>query len=229
MFSRLKTAFAAGALTFAAAAPASAAVIFSDSFESPSVNTWQVFQTGVGDTGAWNTVIGAGIEIQNESIGITDAYDGEQYVELDSDNCCGGTGLQPNSAMGANVNFVEGQQYLLSFAYKPRTNVPGDNIIGFYTLNLNGTTFTQPELHLVLDETTATLSDWTVYTILYTAKAGVNALGFAAGNDAGNTFGGFLDYVRVEEVPIPAALPLFGAGLASFAAFRRRKRKAVAA
>lgn len=227
MFSRIKVALIAGAASLAAAAPASAGVIFYDSFESPDVASWAVFQTGVGDNpSTWDRVDGAGIEIQDESIGITDAYDGEQYVELDSDTSRGGIPDGTNSAMAVNVPMVAGQQYEISFAYKPRTNNgSNDNGIKLWALTYDGVNFSNEVQLLAVSERTSTLSDWFVYSVIYTAQTGIDAIGFSAfGRE--NSLGGFLDAVQVSEVPLPAALPLFGFGVAGIAALRRRKRQA---
>ena len=76
-----------------------------------------------------------------------------------------------------------------------------------------------------VNETTSSLSDWMVYSVIYSAQSGFNAIAFEAfGRD--NSLGGFIDAVKVAEVPLPAALPLFGFGLAGLAAIRRRKRQA---
>ena len=227
MFSRLKVALIAGGASLVVAAPASAGVIFYDSFESPNVASWSVFQAGVGDNpDTWSRVDGAGIEIQDESIGITDAYDGEQYVELDSDTSRGGVADGTNSAMAVNVPFVAGQQYEISFAYKPRTNNDGDdNGIKLWALTYDGVNFSNEVMLTSVSERTSTLSDWAIYSILYTAQANIDAIGFNAfGRE--NSLGGFIDAVQVSEVPLPAALPLFGFGLAGIAALRRKRKTA---
>ncbi|MEQ8935763.1 MAG: hypothetical protein RIE56_08220 [Amphiplicatus sp.] len=217
--------FAAAAVSVAAfGAPAHAGTIFQDSFESPDVSTWQVFQTGVGDSSVWSAAIGAGIEIQDESIGITSAYDGAQYVELDSDNSNGGVAGDTNSGMIALIPFVAGNTYEISFAYKPRTGMAGDNIIQLFALGFDGVSVIADTFLSEANETTSTLSDWLLISVLYTAQAGYNAIGFlAAGND--NSLGGFIDLVTVNEVPIPASLPLFFAALAGFS-FASRKQRA---
>lgn len=225
MFTKVRVALIAGAASLAAAAPASAGVIFYDSFEEPNTKSWAVYQSGVGDNGDWTSVDGSGIEIQNESLGITDAYDGEQYVELDSDNSRGGVAGPTNSTMAANVDFVAGQTYEISFAYKPRTNRENDNGIRLFAFDLDGLNVMNDEVLFEVSETKSSLSDWVVYSVIYKAQEGFNAIAFQAfGRD--NTLGGFIDAVKVAEVPLPAALPLFGFGLAGLAAVRRRKRKA---
>lgn len=218
-----KTVFASFALSMAASMPASAGVIFFDGFESPAEDNWGVYQVA-GDNGDWVAVDGAGIEIQDESLNITDAFEGEQYVELDSDNSRGGLPGDTNSAMAAFVDFVVGQTYEISFAYKPRTNTRDDNIIELYAVNFDGVDVIAQLLLATANETTSTLSDWTVITVLYTVEQGFNGIAFAAGG-LDNSLGGFIDAVSVSEVPIPAALPLFAFGLAGVGAMMRKKRK----
>ena len=225
MIKKLRVAAIGGALSLAAAAPASAGVIFFDSFEKQDTGSWAVYQSGVGDNGAWTSVGGSGIEIQDQSLGISDAFDGEQYIELDSDNRRGGVAGDTNSTMAANIDFVAGRTYEISFAYKPRTNRADDNGIRLMAAVFDGLNVSGEDVLLEANETTSTLSDWIVYSVIYTAESGVNALAFEAfGRD--NSLGGFIDAVKVAEVPLPAALPLFGFGLAGLAAIRRRKRQA---
>ena len=225
MFSKVRVAALSGVLSLALVAPASAGVIFFDSFEQPDTANWAVFQSGVGDNGDWTSVSGSGIEIQDESIGITDAYDGTQYVELDSDNSRGGVAGPTNSAMAANIDFVAGRTYEISFAYKPRTNRADDNGIRLFAVAFDGANVTDDDALFEVSETTSSLSDWMVYSVIYTAQSGFNAIAFEAfGRD--NSLGGFIDAVTVSEVPLPAALPLFGFGLAGLAVVRRRKRQA---
>ncbi|MBI1391295.1 MAG: VPLPA-CTERM sorting domain-containing protein [Alphaproteobacteria bacterium] len=213
---------AAATLLMFDAPPATAGVVFFDSFESPNVSSWYVYQTGVGDGADWSAVSGSGIEIQDQSLGITNAYHGSQYVELDSDTSRGGVSAPTNSAMAANIGLEAGKTYELSFAYKPRTNTPNDNKIEALAGELHGLGFAPGAVLATANETTSSLSDWLVVTTIFTAQAGQNAIAFRAAGIQ-NTLGGFIDAVQVSEVPLPAALPLFGLGLAGFASVRRRR------
>ena len=206
---------------------ASASVIFSDSFESPQVNSWQVFQSGVGDNGDWTAVAGAGIEIQNDSIVGFDAFDGEQFVELDSDRSRGGVAGPTNSSMATNVAFKTGQEYEVSFAYRPRTRTANDNVIELFAVDFDGNSINSGTLLTSVSETTLTLSDWTVITATFVATSTMNGLQFAA-SGISNSLGGYIDAVTVSEVPLPAGLPLFLAGLAGLT-FARGGRKQEAA
>ena len=224
MFAQIKALCAVCGLTLLASTPAAAGTIFFDGFETPGENDWAVYQIA-GDNSDWVTTGGAGIEIQDQSLGITSAYEGEQYVELDSDNARGGNPGDTNSVMAAFVNFVVGQTYEISFAYRPRTNTANDNIIELYAVNFDGTDILSGALLASVNETTSSLSGWTIISVLYTAQTGVNGIAFAAAG-IDNTLGGFIDAVRVSDVPLPAALPLFLAGLAGFGVASRRTRRA---
>lgn len=227
--SKVKAFLAAGAAALALTTSAQAAkVIFQDSFESPEITNpraWQVFQAGVGDNGSWAAIDGAGIEIQENG----SAFDGDQYIELDSDPFNGGiSGVTTNSAMATNIDFAAGKKYQISFAFRPRTaQLWESDGIALSALTYDAATNTTSnnlELFRVGRNTTTNVSDWVVYDIFYTATQDVNAIRFQAFGIA-ETFGGFIDSVSVSEVPIPAALPLFGAGLASIAWAKRRKKK----
>ncbi|GJL92956.1 VPLPA-CTERM sorting domain-containing protein [Hyphococcus sp.] len=224
MFSKIKPFVLISGFVIAVASPASAAQIFFDSFESPDVSDWAVFQTA-GDNGDWVADYGAGIEIQDQSLGITSAYHGQQYVELDSDNSRGGVAGGTNTGMVAVVPFIAGQTYTISFAYKPRTDTANDNIIDLFALSFDGSNVTADTFLLTANETISTLNDWMVYTVSYVAVAGYNAIGLRA-SGLENSLGGFIDAVSVSDVPIPAALPLFLAGLGGLAAARRKRKTA---
>lgn len=232
--SKTKAFLAAGTASIAITASAQAAtIIFEDSFERPEISNprgWQIFQTGVGDNSSWTAIDGAGIEIQSSlEPSHSIAYDGLQYVELDSDSVNGGVpGVTTNSAMVTNIDFVAGQQYQISFAFKPRsTQFWESDGIALSALTYDATTgavSNDLELFRVGRNTTTNVSDWVVYDIFYTATQDVNAIAFQAFGIA-ETLGGFIDSVKVAEVPIPAALPLFGAGIAGFAFATGRKKK----
>lgn len=204
---------------------AMANTVFFDSFEAPEVNGWWVYQDGVGDTGGWTAISGTGIEIQdNGAVGGVTAYHGEQYVELDSDYSRGGDGTadMTNSAMATLFDFVVGQEYQISFAYRPRTNTTGDNGIELFTGMLNGSTFTDKFLLLQVSETTSSLPGWTVFSTRFTATESMNAFGFGAFGKS-NSLGGFIDAVEVSAVPIPGAALLFLSGIVGLGASRRRR------
>ena len=158
---------------------------------------------------------------------VVPAFEGRQYVELDSDfQVTPNPGQGSNSAMAAFMSLVQGQTYELSFAYRPRTNRGGDNGIrvelGALTdLGQGSRSFSVSKLVGAADATTGMQNFWQVLTFTFKAGAGDNALMFTAFG-LENELGGFLDAIEVSEasaVPAPAAGLLMLAGLA---AFRRR-------
>ena len=168
------------------------------SFESPELQSgkWQVFET---IDGTWETLDDtAGIEIQNNTI--TQAQDGDQYVELDSHN-----GPDTNSRMGQQVYLDEGT-YNLSFWYKPRTQGIGDNIIG---AGIYGPVPGIAEIAYGSWDGSAPL-DWDLKNLVFEiATAGDYSVQFEAlGTD--NTLGGFIDNVSLTKVDAPLNAGVFG-------------------
>jgi len=186
---------------------ASTNLIVNGSFEDPNIRagSWDVFDAVTG----WST-LGAGVEVRDNKVGT--AYDGDQFVELDSHNQAkSGT----NSSIVQNVaNTIAGQSYLLSFAYSPRINKPSttNGISVFW----NGA---------LLDSVTGTGSSSNIWNIFeyIVLGTGDDTLKFTAiGTD--DTLGGNLDAVSVSAVPIPAAAFLFGPAFLGLMGFRRKLR-----
>lgn len=99
-------------LAFNASEPREA--LINGSFEQPRLahGNWAVFEELPG----WVTSFGPGIEIQNNDDLDRPAFDGRQYVELDS---------HAASGMRQDVTTARGAVYALQFAYAPR---PGTSI-----------------------------------------------------------------------------------------------------
>ncbi|GGY53831.1 hypothetical protein [Parvularcula lutaonensis] len=218
---------AAVATAIASLGVADAATIFTETFEGTQIGRrWNVYDV----FGQFVTVDGAGIEIQRSGV-VVPAYEGHQYVELDSDfqvNPNPGEGA--NSAMAALMNLQAGQQYTVTFAYQPRTNRQNDNgidvSVGTLTDGGQGNrSFDARSLLGTVDGVRSQYGGWQVISMVFTAALGDNALMFAAGGRE-NELGGFLDDIKVSETPVPAGAVLFGTGLAAF--FARRGRKGVA-
>ena len=83
---------------------------FDDQVQNPG--SWGVYQSLPG----WTTASGSGIEVRNAVAG--SAYDGGNYVELDS---------YSNSSMSQAVTTTAGALYTLSFAYSAREGVAYDS------------------------------------------------------------------------------------------------------
>jgi len=200
---------------------AQANLITNGSFETPdldSVNnnggsSWEVFSTING----WTTEAGTGIEIQKSGT-VVNAYEGDQYVELDSHNfgLTGDSGS--NSFMVQALNqLTVGETYALSFWYQPRTNRTDDNGINVY--------WGDSTLDLVMfaDGQRNTSGGWQNFTTMLVATGEQMNLGFEAFGKQ-NTLGGFLDAVSLVEVPEPSTFGLLALGLIGLTAARRAKQ-----
>ena len=199
---------------------AQAAVIFQDSFETPSnTRNWQVYQ----NFGSWSTTSGRGIEIQRSGVVVT-AHDGDQYVELDSDRRRGGSSTGPNnSSMTTLLNLAAGN-YTLEYYYRPRTNRVGDNIINVF---LDGASESlMSNLLISSDAIRSQVNQWIVQTVTFNVDGLDNNYGLTfAADGRSNTLGGFIDSVTLtrNDVPAPAVLGLMLLGLAGMGIARRRK------
>lgn len=173
-------------------------------------NSWDVW----GSLPGWETTDGAGIEVQTRhTVGGVTPFDGDYYVELDSDPT--DRDGQTNSTMEQRLELASGL-YRLSYAYQPRTNSAGDNIL---SVAVDGVELAN------LDRRSGDSQGWVMYYADFLVdEAGPTAISFAAkGND--NTLGAFVDGVELSQVPVPAALPLMGSGLAALAYSARRRRR----
>lgn len=227
MFKTALTALAA----VAALGSAHSATIFTESFEGDIGRSWYVYDS----FNQFMTVEGSGIEIQRSGT-VVNAYDGNQYVELDSHKGNGGdrNAATTNSAMAAFVGLQALKDHTLSFAYRPRTNNTLDNgiMVAIGNLAVDSQTgariFTQSQQLLSVDGLRNQQNAWEIITASFVAGVGDNAILFAAFGDD-NTLGGFIDFVNVDvdlsnvaETPLPGGAILLGSAIAFAARVRRR-------
>lgn len=209
---------------------ARAAVIFSDSFENPT-NTmnWQVYWPTYGQ---WSSQTGTGVEIQTSGV-VIDAFDGDQYVELDSDDQRGGgdASLGKNSSMTRELDLLAGR-YQLEWYYQPRTSRSNDNVIRVYLDGASDALFT----HQLGFENgiRGSGTDWEriVYDFSVDGLDNRYALTFRADGTA-NEYGGFIDMVTLRRVepgtgqdtgvpgPCVLSLVLIGASALAVGSVRR--------
>ena len=189
---------------------------------------WRVFNQLPG----WFTSIGPGIEIQRNTI--VRAQSGNQYVELDSHY-----GRNTNSTMSQLISTEPGQQYLLSFWYRPRTNRGhndnGINVLwdpwALTTASHHSAAFRPSQQVLSIDNyKRRQYNFWIPFSLSLTATSNTMVLSFQAdGRD--NSLGGFIDNVSLTaqqpttstQVPAPATMALLGLALAWLG---RRKKTA---
>lgn len=121
---------------------------------------------------------GAQFEVQTTRLGLIDAQDGSQYIELDS---------TANYAIYQNVSTTAGQSYEVSFYYSPRikdnseTNKAEVQWNGETILELNGDT-----------------RGWQSFTLTVTADSDTSELRFI-GTGTDDTLGALLDNVSVTK------------------------------
>lgn len=199
-----------GTLAFAGVAQASGVnIVVNGSFENPVIGNGEYIFTD--DLWGWKIIGDRNVEVRNNVVGT--AYDGDNYVELDSD--IGNVGIFQT------LTTVIGQAYQLTFAYSPRMNqLPDTNPIAV-TWNdhaLPGSPYTG-------DGTGATDNNWVIYSFIIPSDWVTSTESILQFTAVGNsdTLGGGLDAVSVSAVPLPGAALLFGSALLGVGALRKRK------
>ncbi|HNS21101.1 MAG TPA: DUF642 domain-containing protein [Sedimentisphaerales bacterium] len=190
------------------AAFAHANLITNGSFEAPdqATGTWSVY----GSIPGWTTTFGPGIEIQDHVTGL--AYDGDQFVELDSHS---------NSGMQQSISVIAGESYDLSFAYSPRPSV--DAASNGIRVWFDGALLDTIAYSGIGQSGTS----WTVLNYTVTAASEIATLVFEAVGIS-NSYGGYIDDVCLElsanpAVPAPGAIVLGAMGTSLVGWLRRRR------
>ncbi|BCW99738.1 MAG: hypothetical protein KatS3mg024_2565 [Armatimonadota bacterium] len=186
-------------------------LIVNGSFENPQLNPNQVML--LSSIPGWS-IEPAGssalIEVQRVNAAGTPAADGEQYVELDSNQ---------SSRIFQIVTTDVGQGYELSWWFSPRPGtLERDNYLGVYVDDVLVAT-SGPQAGLGGYQ-----NSWTRFSYVFTATQTSTKISFA---DLGpsDSVGTYLDDVRLVAIPEPAFLQmgaLVAMGLAGGLRLRRR-------
>jgi len=195
----------AAAALLVAGLPAHADLITNGGFEDPALadGTWDLFDAVDG----WYVIGDSSIEIQNNVAGTP--YEGEQFVELDSDR---------QSTIGQDVATEAGAEYVLSFAFaaRPNTNIAEDN---FMRVEWDGS-------EIFAQAAPDFTPNWTVFSFHVTASSDTTTVTFGdLSSNSRETYGVYLDAVSlVSKVPEPGTLGLLGLGLFGLGMSRRLRR-----
>ena len=166
--------------------------------------SWDMWKT----VDKWKNASGPGVEVQTDrTLSTIDAQDGDYYIELDS---------TANSAISQKVQLSQGS-YLLSFWYSPRTALALTNTI---TYNLGRVVSGQ----ITNGVNGARVGVWVEVKALFSIKSKGNYdLTFAAAG-LSDGYGGLIDNVSIETVPLPATGFGLFAALGGLGLMRRRSK-----
>ena len=204
------------ALSVLSAAHAQPNLVVNGSFEDPALNSSAaVFPSIPG----WTLSYGPAIEIQRQNYGWSAAH-GSQWVELDADTIPP-TGTNGSIGIYQNIPTTPGAVYQLSFAFSPRPgnrpdNEPYDGVRVLWGGNHVAT--------ITADGRRLSRPNWVYYTYTLVASGTLTRLEFQDAGLYNNTYGAYIDDVRLQLVPEPASLIALATGVVGLVARRRRAR-----
>ena len=166
--------------------------------------SWDMWKT----VDKWKNASGPGVEVQTDrTLSTIDAQDGDYYIELDS---------TANSSISQKVQLSQGS-YLLSFWYSPRTALALTNTISY---NLGRVVSGQ----ITNGVNGARVGVWVEVKALFSIKSKGNYdLTFAAAG-LSDGYGGLIDNISIETVPLPATGFGLFAALGGLGLIRRRRK-----
>lgn len=191
--------------------PAAAAnLVVNGSFEDTIVTNkdrWDTYDKIIG----WKATSGGKIELQRGGVA-GKAQDGQQLTELDSHHYTSENKIGIFQDIATEI----GSKYRLSFFYSPRpkTEATENNFSVLFGNVLNQT---------ISGGKGGDITNWSKYTVDIVANTNLSRLQFDydVSNDKQNTYGSYIDNVRLEKVPEPGTL--LGIALVGLALASKRK------
>lgn len=203
-----------GAMLLLCTSPSMANLLVNGGFEQHEVQgSWAIYDAIPG----WTLEAGPSIELQR-GVGGWSAYEGEQWIELDSDESGPGGGWFEgelgSTTVSQDIATEAGRSYLLGFAFSPRPGVEDNHLL----VEFAG--------EAVFEATTSGVglgdTQWEYYELIVTASSDLTTLRLS---DLGisDTLGTLVDGVSLIALPGPAVLGVLPM-LALLPAPRRRRR-----